>query len=79
LLRELFIINARYAVILMKIKKRSVANIKEERRIVLIVAEFYIKLSVYSYVRSFLLIKLSFDFEIIVFVLRIRYDFEKII
>jgi hypothetical protein len=71
--------DARYTVALMKIKKRSVANIKEERRITLIVTKFYMKLSVYNYVRNFLLIEFSFNLEIIVFVLRIRYDSEKII
>jgi hypothetical protein len=71
--------DTRYAVVLIKIKKRSVANIKKERRIILIVAEFYIKLSVYSHVRNFLLIELLFNFEIIIFVLRVRYDSERII
>jgi hypothetical protein len=79
LLRELLIIDIRYAVILMKIKKRSVANIEKERRIILIVAEFHIKLIVCNYIRNFLLIKFPFILEIIIFVLRIRYDFERII
>jgi hypothetical protein len=69
----------RYAIILMKIKERDIANIEKERRIIFIIAEFYMKLSVYSHVRNFLLIKFSFNFEIVIFVLRIRYDFEKII
>jgi hypothetical protein len=62
----------RYTVILMKIKKRDVVNIEKERRIIFIIAEFYMKLSVYNYVRSFLLIKFLFNFEIVIFVLRIR-------
>jgi hypothetical protein len=71
--------NARYAVTLIKIKKRSIANIKEERRIIFIVTEFHIKLSVCSHVRNFLLIKFPFNFEIIAFVFRVKYDSEKII
>jgi hypothetical protein len=69
----------RYAVILMKIKKYNIANIKKKRRITFIVTEFYVKLNIYSHVRNFLLIKLSFNFEIVIFVLRIRYDSERII
>jgi hypothetical protein len=45
----------RYTVILMEIKERGIANIKKKRRIVLIVAEFYMKLGVYIYIQSFLL------------------------
>jgi hypothetical protein len=71
--------DARYAIALIKIKERGVANIKKERRIIFIVAEFHIKLSVCSHVRNFLLIEFLFSFEIVVFVLRIRYDSEKII
>jgi hypothetical protein len=71
--------DARYTIVLMKVKKHSIASIKKERRIILIVAEFYMKLSVYNYVRNFLLIEFSFNFEIIVFVFRVRYDFERII
>jgi hypothetical protein len=71
--------NARYTVVLMKIKKCSVANIKKEKRMIFIVAEFHVKLSVYSHVQNFLLIELPFNFEIIIFVLRVRYDSEKII
>jgi hypothetical protein len=51
----------------------------EERRITLIIAEFYMKLDIYIHIRNFLLIELPFNLEIIVFVLRIRYDSEKII
>jgi hypothetical protein len=71
--------DARYAITLMKIEKRSVVSIKKERCIIFIVAEFYMKLNVYNYVRNFLLIKLSFNFKIVIFVLRVRYDFERII
>jgi hypothetical protein len=71
--------DARYAVALIKIKKRGIANIEKEKYITFIVAEFHMKLNVYNHVRNFLLIELSFNFEIVVFVLRIRYDFEKII
>jgi hypothetical protein len=71
--------NIRYTIALMKIKKRSIANIKKKKRIILIVTEFYIKLNVYNYVRNFLLIKFSFNFEIVIFVLRIRHDSKKII
>jgi hypothetical protein len=78
-LRELLIMDIRYTIVLIKIKERSVANIEKGRRMIFIVTEFYIKLSVYNYVRNFLLIELSFNFEIVVFVLRIRYDFERII
>jgi hypothetical protein len=69
----------RYAVILMEIKKCSIVNIKKERRIIFIVTKFHIKLNVYSYVRNFLLIEFSFNFEIVIFVFRVRYDSEKII
>jgi hypothetical protein len=69
----------RYAVTLIEIKKRDIVSIKKKRRIILIVTEFYMKLSVYNHVRSFLLIEFPFNFEIVAFVLRIRYDFEKII
>jgi hypothetical protein len=79
LLRELLTIDIRYAVILMEIKERDIANIKKERYIILIVAKFHIKLSVYNHVRNFLLIEFPFNLEIVVFVLRIRYDFERII
>jgi hypothetical protein len=69
----------RYAVILIKIKKRGIANIEKERRMIFIVTEFYMKLSVCSHVRNFLLIKFLFNFEIVIFVLRIKYDSERII
>jgi hypothetical protein len=69
----------RYAVALIEIKKRDIANIKKKRRIILIVTEFHIKLNVYNYVRNFLLIEFPFNFEIVVFVFRIRYDSERII
>jgi hypothetical protein len=69
----------RYTVTLIKIKKRNIANIKKKRRIIFIVAEFHIKLNVCNHVRNFLLIKFPFNFEIIIFVLRVKYDFEKII
>jgi hypothetical protein len=69
----------RYAVALIEIKERDIVNIKKKRYIIFIVIEFYMKLSVYNYIRNFLLIKFSFDFEIVIFMLRIRYDFEKII
>jgi hypothetical protein len=71
--------DARYTVVLMEIKERGVVSIKKERYIIFIVAEFYMKLSVYSHVRNFLLIELPFSFEIVVFVFRVRYDFERII
>jgi hypothetical protein len=71
--------DARYAVALIEIKKRGIANIEKERRITLIVTEFNVKLSVYSHVRNFLLIKFPFSLEIVVFVIRVRYDSEKII
>jgi hypothetical protein len=71
--------DTRYAVALMEVKKRGIVNIKKERRIIFIVAEFYMKLSVYRHVRNFLLIEFSFNFEIVIFVFRIRYDFERII
>jgi hypothetical protein len=71
--------DARYAVALMKIKKCDVANIEKKRRIIFIVTEFYMKLNIYNHVRSFLLIELLFNLKIVAFVLRIRYDFEKII
>jgi hypothetical protein len=69
----------RYAVALMEIKKRDISNIKKEKRIIFIVAEFYVKLSVYSHVRNFLLIEFPFNLEIVIFVLRIKYDSERII
>jgi hypothetical protein len=71
--------NIRYAVILMEIKERGIANIEKEKRIILIVAEFYMKLNIYNYVRNFLLIEFPFYLEIVVFVLRIKYDSEKLI
>jgi hypothetical protein len=71
--------NIRYTVTLIKIKKCNIANIEKKRRIIFIVTEFYIKLSVYRHVRNFLLIKFPFNLEIIIFVLRIRYDSERII
>jgi hypothetical protein len=71
--------NIRYAIILMEIKKCGIANIEKKKRIILIVTEFYIKLSVYSHVRNFLLIEFPFNFEIVIFVFRIRYDSERII
>jgi hypothetical protein len=69
----------RYAVVLIEIKKCDIVSIKKKRRIILIVAEFYMKLNIYSHVRNFLLIEFSFNLEIVVFVLRIRYEFKKII
>jgi hypothetical protein len=63
----------------MKIKKRDIANIKKKKRIIFIVMKFYMKLNIYNHVRNFLLIELPFNLEIIAFVLRIRYDFERII
>jgi hypothetical protein len=71
--------DVRYAVVLMEIKERGVVSIEKERRMILIVAEFHVKLSVCSHVRSFLLIKLPFNLEIVVFVFRVRYDSERII
>jgi hypothetical protein len=71
--------DVRYAVILMKIKKRSIANIKKERRMIFIVTEFHMKLNVYNYVRNFLLIEFSFNLEIVVFVFRVKYDSERVI
>jgi hypothetical protein len=71
--------DTQYAIALIEIKKRGIANIEKERRIIFIVTKFYMKLSVYNYVRNFLLIKLSFNLEIVAFVIRIRYDSEKII
>jgi hypothetical protein len=68
--------NARYAIVLMKIKKRNIANIEKKRRITFIITEFYMKLSVYNYVRNFLLIEFPFNLEIVVFVLRIDLNFE---
>jgi hypothetical protein len=79
LLRELLIIDIRYAVVLIEIKKRDIVSIEKEKCIILIITEFYMKLNVYNYVRNFLLIEFSFNFEIIIFVLRIKYDSEKII
>jgi hypothetical protein len=60
--------DARYTVVLMEIKERGIVSIKKKKRIALIVAEFHIKLDVYNYVRNFLLIKFSFNLEIVVFV-----------
>jgi hypothetical protein len=71
--------DARYTVALMEVKKRAVASIEKERRMAFIVAEFYVKLSVCSHVRSFLLIELPFSLEIVVFVRRVRYDFKRVI
>jgi hypothetical protein len=71
--------NTRYAIALMKIKERDIVNIEGKKRIIFIVAEFHIKLNVYNHVRNFLLIKFPFNLEIVVFVLRIKYDSEKII
>jgi hypothetical protein len=71
--------DTRYTVILIEIKERSIVNIKKEKRIIFIVAEFHIKLNIYNHVRNFLLIELLFNFEIVVFVLRFKYDSEKII
>ena len=79
LLRELLIIDIRYAVTLIEIKKRDIDNIKKKRYIIFIVTEFHMKLNVYNHVRNFLLIEFPFNLEIIVFVLQIKYDFEKII
>jgi hypothetical protein len=79
LLRELLTLDARYAIILMEIKECGVASIEKERYMIFIIAEFYMKLSVYSYVLNFLLIEFPFNLEIVIFVLRFRYDFEKII
>jgi hypothetical protein len=59
--------DTRYTIVLMEIKERDIVNIKKKRRIILIVAEFYMKLSVYNHVRNFLLIKFSFNFEIVFF------------
>jgi hypothetical protein len=59
--------NARYAIVLIKIKERGIVNIKKERRMIFIVAEFHIKLGVYSHVRNFLLIELLFNLEIVFF------------
>jgi hypothetical protein len=69
----------RYAVALMEIKERDIANIKKKKRMTFIATEFHIKLDVYNYVRNFLLIKLSFNFEIVIFVLRIGHDSKKFI
>jgi hypothetical protein len=71
--------DTRYAVILIEIKERDIANIKKKKCIIFIVTEFHMKLSVYNHVRNFLLIELSFNFEIVIFVFRIKYDFERII
>jgi hypothetical protein len=49
----------------MEIKKCGIVNIEKKKRMIFIVAEFYIKLSVFHYVRNFLLIKFPFNFEII--------------
>jgi hypothetical protein len=71
--------NTRYAIILMEVKERGIASIKKEKFIIFIVAKFHVKLSVYNHVRNFLLIELSFNLEIVVFMFWIRYDFERII
>jgi hypothetical protein len=71
--------NIRYTVILIEIKKRGIVNIKKGKYIIFIVAEFHIKLGVYSYIRNFLLIELPVNFEIVIFVFRVRYDFKRII
>jgi hypothetical protein len=71
--------DVRYAVALMEIKERGVASIKKKKRMAFIVAEFYMKLGVYNHVRNFLLIKFPFNLEIVIFVLRVRYDSERII
>jgi hypothetical protein len=71
--------NTRYAVALIEIKERGIASIKKKKYIIFIVTEFYIKLYIFIHIRSFLLIKLPFSFEIVVFILQIRYDFKKII
>jgi hypothetical protein len=71
--------NTRYTVALMKVKERNIVSIEKEKRIIFIVAEFHMKLNIYSHVRNFLLIEFSFNFEIIVFVFRVRYDSEKVI
>jgi hypothetical protein len=71
--------NARYTIILMKIKERGIVNIEKERRMILIVTEFYIKLGVYNNVRNFLLIEFPFNLEIMAFVLRVRYNFKRVI
>jgi hypothetical protein len=78
-LRELPTMDIRYTIILIKIKKRGIANIKKEKRMIFIVTEFHIKLNVYNHVRNFLLMKFLFNFEIVIFVLQIRYDFKLII
>jgi hypothetical protein len=69
----------RYAVALIEIKERDIANIKKKKRIILIIAEFYVKLDIYIHVQNFLLIEFPFNFEIVVFVLWIKYDFERVI
>jgi hypothetical protein len=61
--------DTRYTVVLMKIEERGIVSIKKERRMIFIVAEFYIQLDVYIHVRNFLLIEFSFNFEIVIFVL----------
>jgi hypothetical protein len=71
--------DARYTVILIEIKKRGVAIIEKEKRMILIVTEFYMKLDIYNHIRNFLLIEFSFNFEIVAFVFRVRYDFKRII
>jgi hypothetical protein len=71
--------NTRYAITLIEIKKCDIVSIKKKKRIILIVAEFHIKLNVCNHVRNFLLIEFSFNFEIIVFVFRVRYNIEKVI
>jgi hypothetical protein len=71
--------NARYTIALIKIKERDIVSIKKKKRIILIIAEFYIKLGVCSHVRNFLLIKLPFSLEIVAFVFRIGHDSNGII
>jgi hypothetical protein len=61
--------DARYTVVLMEIKERGIVSIKKKKRMTFIVAEFHMKLDVYIYIRNFLLIEFSFNFEIVVFVL----------
>jgi hypothetical protein len=61
--------DARYTVVLIKIKECGIVNIKKKKRIIFIVAEFHMKLGVYIHVRNFLLIELLFNFEIVTFVL----------
>jgi hypothetical protein len=79
LLRELPTMNARYAITLIEIKECDITNIEKKKRIILIVAEFHMKLGVYNYIQSFLLIEFPFNLEIIIFVLRIKYNSKRII